>query len=45
MILPGDKVVVFTNGTFSAIDGLTIRMKASTNEDLAGISSTRSPKT
>jgi alanine-glyoxylate transaminase/serine-glyoxylate transaminase/serine-pyruvate transaminase len=35
MILPGDKVVVFTNGTFSAIDGLTIRMKASTNEDLA----------
>ena len=26
MILPGDKVVVFTNGTFSAIDGLTIRM-------------------
>ena len=25
MILPGDKVVVFTNGTFSAIDGLTIR--------------------
>ena len=23
-------VVVFTNGTFSAIDGLTIRMRAST---------------
>ena len=35
MILPGDKVVVFSNGTFSGIDGLTIRMKASTNEDLA----------
>jgi aspartate aminotransferase-like enzyme len=25
MILPGDKVVVFSNGTFSGIDGLTIR--------------------
>jgi alanine-glyoxylate transaminase/serine-glyoxylate transaminase/serine-pyruvate transaminase len=35
MILPGDTVVVFPNGTFSGIDGLTIRMKASTNEDLA----------
>ena len=35
MILPGDKVVVFSNGTFSGIDGLTIRMKASTKEDLA----------
>jgi aspartate aminotransferase-like enzyme len=35
MILPGDKVVVFTNGTFSGIDGLTIRMKASTREELA----------
>jgi alanine-glyoxylate transaminase/serine-glyoxylate transaminase/serine-pyruvate transaminase len=32
MILPGDKVVAFTNGTFSGIDGLTIRMKASTRE-------------
>ncbi len=35
MILPGDKVVAFTNGTFSGIDGLTIRMKASTLEELA----------
>ncbi len=35
MILPGDKVVVFTNGTFSGIDGMTIRMKASSVEDLA----------
>lgn len=34
-ILPGDKVVVFVNGTFSSIDGLSIRMKASTVEDLA----------
>ena len=44
MILPGDKVVVFTNGTFSAIDGLTIRMKASTNEDLAADSFDPKPK-
>jgi hypothetical protein len=44
MILPGDKVVVFTNGTFSAIDGLTIRMKASTNEDLAADSLDPKPK-
>ena len=35
MILPGDKVVVFSNGTFSGIGGLTIRMKASSNEELA----------
>ncbi len=35
LILPGDKVVVFNNGTFSGIDGLTIRMKASSQEDLA----------
>jgi aspartate aminotransferase-like enzyme len=34
-ILPGDKVVAVTNGTFSGIDGLTIRMKASTREELA----------
>ncbi|MEM7224392.1 MAG: aminotransferase [Pseudomonadota bacterium] len=34
-ILPGDKVVAFVNGTFSGIDGLTIRMKASTREELA----------
>jgi len=34
-ILPGDSVVAFTNGTFSGIDGLTIRMKAATREELA----------
>lgn len=34
-ILPGDKVVVFVNGTFSGIDSLTIRMKASSREELA----------
>jgi aspartate aminotransferase-like enzyme len=34
-ILPSDKVVVFVNGTFSGIDGLSIRMKASSLEDLA----------
>ena len=45
MILPGDKVVVFSNGTFSGIDGLTIRMKASTKEDLAAIRLTRSLRT
>ena len=44
MILPGDKVVVFTNGTFSGIDGLTIRMKASTKEDLAADSLNPKPK-
>ncbi len=35
MILPGDKVVAFVNGTFSGLDGLTIRMKAATTEELA----------
>ncbi|MGK2923385.1 MAG: aminotransferase [Methyloceanibacter sp.] len=35
LILPGDKVVTFPNGTFSGIDSLTIRMKASTAEELA----------
>lgn len=35
LILPGDRVVAFVNGTFSSIDGLAIRMKASTPEDLA----------
>ncbi len=35
MILPGDEVVVFVNGTFSGLDALTIRMKASTPADLA----------
>lgn len=34
-ILPGDKVVVFVNGTFSGLDGLAIRMKAATREELA----------
>ncbi len=34
-ILPGDSVVAFVNGTFSGIDGLTIRMKAATREELA----------
>jgi alanine-glyoxylate transaminase/serine-glyoxylate transaminase/serine-pyruvate transaminase len=35
LILPGDKVVAFVNGTFSGLDGLTIRMKASTIEELS----------
>src|SRR5918996_2262278 len=35
LILPGDRVVAFTNGTFSGIDGQTIRMKAATTEELA----------
>jgi aspartate aminotransferase-like enzyme len=34
-ILPGDKVVAFVNGTFSNIDSMTIRMKASSREELA----------
>jgi alanine-glyoxylate transaminase/serine-glyoxylate transaminase/serine-pyruvate transaminase len=34
-VLPGDRVVVFVNGTFSGIDGLTLRMKAATAEELA----------
>jgi aspartate aminotransferase-like enzyme len=35
LVLPGDKVVVFVNGTFSSIDSLCLRMKASSLEDLA----------
>ncbi len=35
LILPGDKVVSFANGTFSGIDDLTIRIKASKLEELA----------
>ena len=35
LILPGDKVVSFVNGTFSGNDDLTIRIKASSLEDLA----------
>lgn len=34
-ILPGDKVVAFVNGTFSGIDGQTVRMKAATLNELA----------
>jgi len=34
-ILPGDKVVMFVNGTFSGIDSLNVRMKAATREELA----------
>ncbi|WP_420862884.1 aminotransferase [Algirhabdus cladophorae] len=33
-VMPGDKVVMFVNGTFSGIDGLTVRMKAATAEEL-----------
>ncbi len=44
LILPGDKVVVFPNGTFSGIDSLTIRMKASTAEELAADSLNPKPK-
>ena len=35
LILPGDKVVSFANGTFSGIDDLTIRIKASSLADLS----------
>ncbi|MEM7259412.1 MAG: aminotransferase, partial [Pseudomonadota bacterium] len=34
-VMPGDKVVAFVNGTFSGIDGLTLRMKAATADELA----------
>lgn len=34
-VMPGDSVVMFTNGTFSSIDGLTVRMKAATADELA----------
>ncbi|KNG95134.1 aminotransferase class V-fold PLP-dependent enzyme [Pseudaestuariivita atlantica] len=34
-VRPGDKVVAFTNGTFSGIDALTLRIKAATTEELA----------
>jgi aspartate aminotransferase-like enzyme len=34
-ILPGDSVVAFVNGTFSGIDGMTIRMKAATREEMS----------
>ncbi|MEJ6389729.1 aminotransferase [Gymnodinialimonas ulvae] len=34
-VQPGDRVVMFVNGTFSGIDGLTVRMRAATSEELA----------
>ncbi|SFQ98092.1 aminotransferase class V-fold PLP-dependent enzyme [Poseidonocella sedimentorum] len=34
-VMPGDTVVMFVNGTFSGLDGLTVRMKAATAEELA----------
>jgi len=34
-VQPGDSVVAFVNGTFSGIDGLTLRMKAATAAELA----------
>jgi len=34
-VQPGDTVVAFVNGTFSSIDGLTLRMKAATADELA----------
>ncbi|NNK65210.1 MAG: alanine--glyoxylate aminotransferase family protein, partial [Rhodobacteraceae bacterium] len=34
-VMPGDTVVAFTNGTFSGIDGQTLRMKAASAQDLA----------
>lgn len=44
LILPGDKIVTFANGTFSGIDDLTIRIKASSLEDLAADSVNPKPK-
>jgi aspartate aminotransferase-like enzyme len=44
LILPADKVVSFANGTFSGIDDLTIRIKASSLEDLAADSLNPKPK-
>jgi aspartate aminotransferase-like enzyme len=35
LIMPGDTVVAFPNGTFSGIDTQTIRLKAATAEELA----------
>ena len=34
-VMPGDKVVAFSNGTFSGIDCLTLRTKAATPAELA----------
>lgn len=44
MILPGDTAVVFSNGTFSAIGGVAISMKASTPEELAANPFSPKPK-
>lgn len=34
VVHPGDKIVMFVNGTFSGIDELSVRMKAATEEEL-----------
>jgi aspartate aminotransferase-like enzyme len=34
-VQPGDKVVMFVNGTFSGIDALSVRMKAATATEMA----------
>ncbi len=34
-VMPGDKVVAFSNGTFSGIDSLTLRIKAATPQEHA----------
>lgn len=34
-VMPGDKVVAFSNGTFSGIDALTLRIKAATPQEHA----------
>ncbi|MEM6460967.1 MAG: aminotransferase class V-fold PLP-dependent enzyme [Pseudomonadota bacterium] len=34
-VMPGDKVVAFSNGTFSGIDTLTLKIKAATPAELA----------
>lgn len=41
-VMPGDTVVAFTNGTFSGIDPLTLRIKAATPEEHAA--NPRDPK-
>lgn len=41
--MPGDSVVAFVNGTFSIIDGLTLRMKAASAEELAADSMNPQP--
>jgi alanine-glyoxylate transaminase/serine-glyoxylate transaminase/serine-pyruvate transaminase len=44
LILPGDNVVSFDNGTFSGIDDLTIRIKGSSLDDLSADSLDPKPK-